>query len=117
MLLMSIVIGKFTDKDHRSIHRVRSHLSVVHVNDVCYDNGRNMDVEFFANTYTVKYRNTYNWPEKYHVIKVDYTAWRKLLKCIFRCKNYTLPVTLGSWIQILTVDWVGNWNYFITQDR
>ena len=109
--LTSISIGNFTDtKDLRSMNRVRSHLGVVYVSDVCSTDERKMDNRLFATTYTSKYRNAHDWPENYHMTKVDYTAWLKLFKTIFRSKNNTLPVSLGSCIQISTVNWVGNWD-------
>ena len=118
MPLMSISIGKFNEaKNLHSIQRIRSHLGVVHVSDVCSADGRKMDTKFFANIYTGKHRNTYDLPERRHVTKVDYTIWLKLLKGIIICKNNTLPVPLGSWIQMSTVDWVGNLGYVIPQDR
>ena len=89
----------------------------MHVSDICSTDGRKIDASFYATKHIYKYRNTYDWSIKHHVNKVDYTTWRNLLKYIFWVENDTLPIPLGSWIQMSSLQWKDNWGYFLTQDR
>ena len=86
--------------DLKSIQKVRVQLVVIYVSDIFSVDGRKMDTSFYTTKHIYKYRNTHDFPIKHHVNKVDYTAWKKLLKYTFRAENNTLSAPLGSWIQI-----------------
>ena len=83
-------------KDIRSLQKFSLKLELIHVSDVISADGRNMNAHFLSPQQGKSARVTYDWPSKHHATNIDLTAWRKLLKHIFRPENYHLPYSLGS---------------------
>ena len=101
----------------RYIQKVTLKLGLIHISDVSSEDGRRLEDTFLKTKQVKQSRNTYDWPSKYHVVTTDYTAWRKLLKHIFRADNYHLPTSLGKWIDMNTDSWINYLDYFIVNDK
>ena len=89
-----------------SIQRTRMKLGVIHLSDITTADGQKMDQTFYAIALPRIQRNQYDWPIKHYTNKEDVALWRRLLKNIYCGGNNSLPIPLGQWIEISTVDWL-----------
>ena len=107
MSLMSIANRLFkATKNIRSVQKVRSKLELIHVSNVSSADVKKMNEYFISPQQGKSARNTYDFPSKHHITNIDLTAWRKLLKHIFRADNYHFPHPLGKWIDIPLLKWI-----------
>ena len=62
--------------------RVRTQFNMVHLSDITTVNGKMLDKIFPMRREMSVLRNQYKWPEKYHVVTIDYTLWKSFLYSI-----------------------------------
>jgi len=103
--------------DLRAINRVRMHHKVVSLSDICSANGSSLDTTFLSRSPFGGSRNDFIWPVKHHVSASDYTTWSKAMEFVFSGPNQTLLTPLGDWLVETDLEWLSEWDWFLSVDR
>jgi hypothetical protein len=101
----------------RAINRVRMHHNVVSLSDICSANGSSLDTTFLSRSPFGGSRNDFIWPVKHHVSASDYTTWSKAMEFVFAGPNQTLLTPLGDWLVETDLEWLSEWDWFLSVDR